>query len=713
NEQSYWTICGIPGDMKKALLSEDGALEVDNSSFTIEPFIFMKDSLITWNDVKVTQLLAKGYLPVPTVKWTAENWEMEEKIFSSGEAGNSMLMVEYKLRNTGSEKLSGKLYTAIRQFQVNPPWQFLNVKGGISRISKIEYKDGSCIINNDKIVIPLTYPDRFGATEFDSGDITEYLTKGILPECASLSDHSGYASGAYLFSFSLEAEEEKRISFIIPYYSKEIPEGFTRVNYIEYFTRKLSDAEKGWEEKLNNVIIRLPDSDLVHTLKTNLAYILINREGAAFHPGTRSYKRAWIRDASSISSALLGMGLNSEVKDFIRWYSPYQFQNGKIPCVVDERGPDPVDENDSNGEYIYLVMEYFRFSRDTAFLKEMFPRVILAVDYIDKMTQKRRTDEYASIDKNIFFGLMPQSISHEGYSAKPMHSYWDDFFTLKGLKDAEEMAEVLKEKCCIDKFKALRDEFSRDLYNSIHKVISMKKISYIPGCAELGDFDATSTAIAYYPCGEMKNLPEPYAKGTFDRYYRNFKDRLTSSWENYTPYELRVLNPFIMMGEKSKAQEMLSFFLSSRRPEGWNAWAEVVWKDYRNAKFIGDMPHAWISAEYINALRNMLVCETDEKNLIIGAGIKAEWLKEGDSVTVRNLPAHLGRVSFSMKKVASRLFVSFNGDDRLLHESNGIFLLNPLNTVPKKIMVNGKETVSGIGGGIRISELPSEVVVEF
>ena len=30
------------------------------------------------------------------------------------------------------------------------------------------------------------------------------------------------------------------------------------------------------------------------------------------------------------------------------------------------------------------------------------------------------------------YGLMPASISHEGYSAKPMHSYWDDFWALKG-----------------------------------------------------------------------------------------------------------------------------------------------------------------------------------------------------------------------------------------------------------------------------------------
>jgi hypothetical protein len=36
-----------------------------------------------------------------------------------------------------------------------------------------------------------------------------------------------------------------------------------------------------------------------------------------------------------------------------------------------------------------------------------------------------------------------ESISHEGYSDKAMHSYWDNFFVLKGFKDAAAIASVL------------------------------------------------------------------------------------------------------------------------------------------------------------------------------------------------------------------------------------------------------------------------------
>ena len=43
-----------------------------------------------------------------------------------------------------------------------------------------------------------------------------------------------------------------------------------------------------------------------------------------------------------------------------------------------------------------------------------------------------------------FYGMVPESISHEGYSAKPMHSYWDTFFILRGLKDAAFLASELQ-----------------------------------------------------------------------------------------------------------------------------------------------------------------------------------------------------------------------------------------------------------------------------
>src|SRR5690606_16893375 len=99
-------------------------------------------------------------------------------------------------------------------------------------------------------------------------------------------------------------------------------------------------------------------------LKSTLAYILINRDGPSIQPGSRSYERSWIRDGSLTSAAMLRLGHAQEVREFIDWYAPYQYDDGKVPCCVDARGADPVPENDSHGQLIFLIAEYYRYTGD-------------------------------------------------------------------------------------------------------------------------------------------------------------------------------------------------------------------------------------------------------------------------------------------------------------------------------------------------------------
>jgi CheY-specific phosphatase CheX len=160
--------------------------------------------------------------------------------------------------------------------------------------------------------------------------------------------------------------------------------------------------------------------------------MLMNRDGPAIEPGARSYRRSWIRDGAMIGDALLRMGQPEAVREFLEWFAPYQYADGKVPCCVDTRGADPVAEHDSHGELIYAIARYYRTTGDRAFLDRMWPHVAAAVGYMDSL---RLTDSA---------GIMPPSISHEGYSAKPVHSYWDDFFALRGLTDAADLAAVLQ-----------------------------------------------------------------------------------------------------------------------------------------------------------------------------------------------------------------------------------------------------------------------------
>ena len=91
----------------------------------------------------------------------------------------------------------------------------------------------------------------------------------------------------------------------------------------EYVAEEFNKATDFWKAKVDHIKFNLPESAdrIVNTYKSNLAYILINRDKAGIQPGSRSYERSWIRDGALTSSALLKSGIVNEVKDFIDWYT--------------------------------------------------------------------------------------------------------------------------------------------------------------------------------------------------------------------------------------------------------------------------------------------------------------------------------------------------------------------------------------------------------
>ena len=269
----------------------------------------------------------------------------------------------------------------------------------------------------------------------------------------------------------------------------------------------------------------------------------------------------------------------------------------------------------------------------------------------------------------MYYGLVPKSISHEGYIQNPVHSYWDGLFVLLGLKDATRMAIALGEDAHAAAFARMRDEFRADLYASIALSMQRHGIAYIPGAAELGDFDFTSTAIAADPVGELRNLPEPAFRATFEQYYRYFTARKADrshdpQFERYTPYEFRIVGPMIRMGLKKQAYEVLKYLFDGLRSPAWNGWAEVVWRDPRAPKFIGDLPHSWVGAEFIRSVRTMFAYEREsDEALVVGAGLLPDWvLTEPASASGACRPTTARSTIRSGHTPTSELVVTMSGD---------------------------------------------------
>lgn len=650
-EQSYWTIVGVDGGSRdSALISEDGAVEIVRGGFSIEPFLIEGGKLVTWADVTTTQSLRDRYLPIPSVQWAADGLTLGTTAFAQGLAGASQLVVSYRVANESDKARDITLALAARPFQVNPPTQFLNAPGGTSPIHDLAWDGHALTVNGARKVVPLQATTAFVASANQPKTLSERLDAGERPVTKQLHDDTGFAQGALLYDLHVPAHGHVDVGVVVPVNQEDVVAAPADGGA---WLASHADAVAGaWRDKLDRVNITVPASaqPIVDTMKSGIAQILISRDGPALQPGTRSYSRTWVRDGAMMLEGLLRTGHEDVASAFIRWYAPHQFSNGKVPCCVDARGSDPVPENDSQGELIFSVAELWRYTHDRATVDALWPHVEKAVAYMDSLRASERQPSRLQGADRALYGLMPASISHEGYSAKPMHSYWDDFWALKGYDDAVELASALGHSDEVSAYTASRDQFRDDLHASIDAAVKAHGIDFIPGSAELGDFDATSTTIALSPGGEQARLPKALLEQTFEKYWQGFVARRDgrTAWEDYTPYEVRTIATFVRLGWRDRVNDLIAFFFADRRPAAWNQWAEVVGRDARKPRFVGDMPHAWIASDYVRSALDLFAYDREsDGSMVLAAGVQPDWLK-GEGIAIRDLRTPYGRLGYTL-----------------------------------------------------------------
>ena len=673
NEQAYWTVLGAAGDGSEALIDQEGRIELGKRRAAVEPVLAVDGTLLTWADATHEQSLAEGWAPIATVRRTHADaaFTLETTAFVSGEAGASTLQACYTITNTGASRRGGRLVLLVRPWQVLPPWQDLNIAGGWAPTRRIENADGALVVDGGLTLATPNYA-RAGVLTFDQGDPVEWLRAGRWPTGLVAACPRGAASGMIEFEWDLPAGQSASYVLTVPLHGAAgPPDKRARPLNREQFDRLAQAAQRRWHDVTGRALIAGPPAarEFLDTVRATQAYILINRDGPGFQPGSRTYERSWIRDGSMTSAAMLEFGHVEPVREFIDWFAPYQFPSGKVPCVVDRRGADPVPEHDSHGQLIWLIANYHRYTGDIDLVRRHLARVKLAVDYIQSLRRERMTEEFGAsgparqepgkppVPALAFRGLVPASISHEGYSAKPMHSYWDTLFLLRGLKDAAYLASVVSEPELAKAWQAEADGLRESIRASVEAVHAAHGIDYWPGCVELGDFDSTSSTIVMWPVEVDGEFPKAWTDATFERFWRNFEQRRNeNTWDAYTPYELRHVNALVRLGQKERALAVLDWYMGHRRPAGWREWAEVVWRDPATPKMIGDMPHTWCGSDFLNAARAMLLYEDRADGaLVLFAGLPEAWAN-GEEFRFEGLLTEAGSLTAGVQAAGDNAF---------------------------------------------------------
>lgn len=677
-EQTLWTPIGTATGTHCSLLNEEGAVELAPGGFSIEAMVVIDGHLFTWADVVQKQALRDGALPVPSAIWETLAWRLRVE----GEAAQGGLVrVRYGLENRSDGSLSVRLLLLVRPFQVTPPWQSVGTIGGVSPIHDIGWDAGALRVNGMVAIVPASAPSGFAATTFDEGFVALRLAAGGTLADAHVHDALGLASGALAFDVTLApgataerivecpaAESSSAVGERAFDWAKELPIG--------------QWSGSGWA------------IDAIRAALTATAHILVTRCGAALQPGPRRYTRSWIRDGTIMSAALLRMGHAEEVREFIRWYAPHQRADGFVPCCVDRHGPDWLVEHDSHGQLIAAIADCYRFTADAGFLDEFWPCIVKAVGCIERLLG----DD----------GLLPVSVSHEGYLAQPVHSYWDGFWGLRGLRDAVAMANELDDRDAAAGWKELAQRFAAALFASIERTRAAHALDFIPGSVEWADFDPTSTANAIALLDVAEGLDADAVERTFDRYLADWRRKRSGAleWANYAPYEIRIIGAFVRLGRRDAALELLRFFLADRRPPAWNQWPEIAWRDRRAPAHIGDLPHTWVAAEYVLAVRSLFAYErTRDRRIVVAAGLAAEWTS-GSGVHVQRMPTLYGTLTYSARTLDAQTFRCDIGPG----VAASFELRPPLSGPLVSVSVNGSAHADFDAQSVTIASAPAQIV---
>lgn len=705
-QQTYWTAVGIHGGPQKSIFDEYGNIEAYKGAPLVQPIWRNADGQAAGAAGQPLQhALRDGWKPMPSATWSPQpGLELRSEAFAIELGGQPVTLVRHRLHNTGSTPVNGTLTLAVRPMQMNPPWQ----NGGLSPIRDIGIDAGTVRVNGRPLLHSLTPVSTAGAAAFGtdgSSEITAAIASGQLPAPQQAHDADGLAAAALSYQVALPAGGSDAVVIAFPLGTaaadgngvlppapaldlSALPRDGNRA-----FETLADKTSAEWQARLGQVGLRLPDPSLVDMLRAQAAYMMINQTGPAMQPGPRNYNRSFIRDGMATSAVLLRMGEARVARDYLAWYSAHGVHgNGLVSPILNDDGSVNTGfgsdiEYDSQGQYVTLVADVARLDGGPESVRAYLPKVKAALRFLQELRERTLVPGYMADHPapERFAGILAPSISHEGYPS-PTHSYWDDYWGLKGWHDGAWLAESLGDHetaaWAREQYKALYDA----LHASIRATMAWKGIDFIPSSADLGDGDPTGVSIALDPTGAQSVLPAEALRTTFARYLDDVRKRnQPGALYAYTPYEIRNVLSYVHLGQPQAADELLQGLLRDRRPLEWQVLAEVVHSRLRFPRYLGDMPHTWIGAEYGRTLFGMLMREDDDA-LSLLPGTPPAWVA-GDGLAVDRLPTAYGTLQMQARQRDGRLTVTLGTG---LRKGTAVRVWWPSRIVPKDVRVDGR-----------------------
>jgi hypothetical protein len=622
-----WTMTGAPQAVNKALLSSDGAVAPWATAPTVAAWLYdpAQQQLAPISDLSFS--LLDGALPIPQVDGKAFTVAVNSILFH--DLHDNAVRWQISLESKGVEAQELVLLVAARSLAVNFDWAAVQAAGlqGSQRVW----------LNGQPFMLAATPPAEAGV-----GTLVETMVaaqQGQAPTAASLPCRpDGDGAALLTYPLNLAAGEATAFHFAFPdTFGSEFPKA-ANVDIAE----RLEETAVYWREATNLVRFDLPDGRISEARQASLGYLLLALDPKGAHPGPLAHDAVWVRDAAYIGLALLQMGYADIVASFIPTFIGAQEENGRIPPIIGENAPWDDDEWDSQGQFIFLIYNYYEYTGDRETLVEWYPALRQAAQFLVDLRA-----EYSDAT-GPRQGILPPSKSVEDIGPADWHHYWDNWWAIIGLEKGALVAQELGHTDDQVWMLAEADELREATLASI-TAVKGEEPEQISSAVEspTGSSNARGTVPVLWPVSILPD-EEELVERSFAQYYEDWQAPSGGGFRHlgghYWPYGgLELAHAYLRLGRTDLLHEVLGWTLSNETLPGTYAWAEQV-NPANNSFSGGDMPHAWAAADMITLVRKMVMTERDE-SLILFSGAGEWWFAAGHQIVVENAPTRFGQLT--------------------------------------------------------------------
>lgn len=625
-----WTALGLPGATHRteSMVDRSGLLTAVPSGPSLDWWAEVEGSdlgIMAPGNYEVQQRL-QGGMPVVVSAFEAGGLRVQSEAWLLPLEMCDWAAMQVVLFNIADLPLRGTFRFALRPY--NPE--------GISPIYELSYYGHT--LRADGRPGPFTWPRPEGwqLSDLRSGDLFARVSGPPKQGTRDMIDPRGFAHAVLEYSFNIEPWEEAEFLAFIPARDDPVSDAARSERRLFNvpdlaalpkplphplaYSRAKAATMLEWRALLDGGMrVQLPHRDLQESWEANRAHLLALHDGDTITPGPDLYHTFWFRDAAYMVHALSTHGYIEAARRLLHGFLSHQKRDGTFVSQSSEW--------DGTGQVLWTVAQHLDMHPDPTLLEEMRGALVRAAHAL--ATQLRHSG-----------GLMPPGIASEHFGP-PDRYYWDDFWSLAGLRAAAHLFGANWIRDAADDLQTtLEEQLARDA------AVLGGALPAAPGRGI--DLGAVGSLVAWYPLG-IFGADSPYLPATLRAiqeklFYEGalFVNTGHSGWGTYL--NMRLAGCFGLLDPEDGWQ--LTRWLLAHSSPTYN-WPEAIHTRSGEGS-TGDGHHGWASAEWLLLVRSLLLRE-DKDTLHIAPGVPLAWLASHGALSVENAPTRFGLLRYNLR----------------------------------------------------------------